>query len=107
MFPKTCPEASAEAHACINALSWFPFAPPRSIPVVYFYSALYNTIVKDYVREQRLSHQEMFVPLFHPAGNAQVDFGEAEVIIGGLQQTAHFFVLDLPHSDDVFVVIFP
>ena len=57
------------------------------------------TIIKDYVREQRLQHQEMFVPLFHPPGDAQVDFGEAEVIIGGLQQTAHFFVMDLPHSD--------
>jgi transposase len=65
------------------------------------------TIIKDYVREQRLGHQEMFVPLSHPPGDAQVDFGEAEVIIAGRQQTAHFFVLDLPHSDDAFVMAFP
>ena len=65
------------------------------------------TIIKDYVRQHRLGHQEMFVPLVHAPGEAQVDFGEAEVIIGGRQQTGHFFVLDLPHSDDAFVMMFP
>lgn len=64
------------------------------------------TIVKDYVREKRLSGQEMFVPLSHPPGHAQADFGEAEVVIAGTQQTAHFFVMDLPHSDDTFVMAF-
>ena len=41
------------------------------------------TIVKDYVREHRRRSQEMFVPLSHPPGHAQCDFGEALVIIGG------------------------
>jgi len=40
------------------------------------------TIVKDYVRERRRQTREMFVPLAHPAGHAQCDFGEAWVIIG-------------------------
>ena len=35
------------------------------------------TIVKDYVREHRRGSQEMFVPLSHPPGHAQCDFGEA------------------------------
>ena len=35
------------------------------------------TIVKDYVRQQKLGGQEMFVPLVHPPGDAQADFGEA------------------------------
>jgi transposase len=65
------------------------------------------TVVKDYVREKRRSSQEMFVPLSHPPGHAQADFGEAEVIVAGVQQTAHFFVMDLPHSDDAFVMAFP
>jgi transposase len=39
------------------------------------------TIVKDYVRTATLRGQEMFVPLVHPAGEAQVDFGEALVVI--------------------------
>ena len=37
------------------------------------------TIVKDYVRRQKLGGQEMFVPLAHPPGDAQADFGEALV----------------------------
>lgn len=65
------------------------------------------TIIKDYVREQRLSQQEMFVPLAHAPGAAQADFGEAEVVMGGRPETAHFFVMDLPHSDDGFVMAFP
>ena len=35
------------------------------------------TIVKDYVRSQRLRRREMFIPLDHAPGHAQVDFGEA------------------------------
>jgi hypothetical protein len=35
---------------------------------------------------------------------AQADFGEAQVVIAGADQKAHFFVLDLPHSDDCLVV---
>ena len=42
------------------------------------------TIVKDYVRERRLRSREMFVPLHHPAGHAQADFGEAMAVIGGV-----------------------
>ena len=33
------------------------------------------TIVKDYVRSAKLGGREMFVPLAHPAGEAQADFG--------------------------------
>ena len=65
------------------------------------------TIVKDYVREHRRRSQEMFVPLSHPPGHAQCDFGEALVIIGGVEQKAHCFVLDLPHSDGCLVKAYP
>ena len=65
------------------------------------------TIVKDYVRERRRRSREMFVPLSHPPGHAQCDFGEARVIIGGVEQKAHCFVLDLPHSDGCFVKAYP
>src|SRR6516225_6216770 len=65
------------------------------------------TIVKDYVRQSRISSQEMFVPLSHAPGEAQADFGEALVVIAGVEQTAHFMVFDLPHSDDCFVQAFP
>jgi transposase len=65
------------------------------------------TIVKDYVRTATLRGQEMFVPLVHPAGEAQVDFGEALVVIAGVEQKAHYLVMDLPQSDDCFVAAFP
>lgn len=39
------------------------------------------------------------MPLAHPPGHAQADFGEAVIVIGGVEQKAHFFVMDLPHSD--------
>ena len=65
------------------------------------------TIVKDYVRDARLRHKEVFVPLAHAPGHAQADFGEALVAIAGVEQKAHFLCLDLPHSDEAFVMAFP
>lgn len=65
------------------------------------------TIVKEYVRQHKLSQREMFVPLAHPPGHAQADFGEALVVIAGQDQKAHYFCLDLPQSDDCFVMAFP
>ncbi len=65
------------------------------------------TIVRDYVREHRRRTREMFVPLSHPPGHAQCDFGEALVVIGGVEQKAHCFIVDLPHSDGCFVKAHP
>ncbi len=66
-----------------------------------------QTIVKDYVRERRRRQREMFVPLAHPPGHAQADFGEADAIIAGVKRRAHFFAMDLPHSDACFVAAYP
>src|SRR5437588_6424638 len=49
----------------------------------------------------------MFVPLVHPPGHAQADFGEALGVIGGVERKLHFFAFDLPHSDAGFVVAYP
>ncbi|HVK15273.1 MAG TPA: hypothetical protein VM597_41420 [Gemmataceae bacterium] len=43
------------------------------------------------------------MPLAHPPGEAQVDFGHAEVVVAGERVTAAFFVMTLPHSDAFFV----
>jgi hypothetical protein len=45
-------------------------------------------VVKDYVRQARLRYHEVFVPLAHPPGDAQSDFGEAFVMIAGVEQKA-------------------
>jgi len=65
------------------------------------------TIVKDYVAGWHQRSREMFVPLAHPPGHAQVDFGEALGIIGGVERKIHFLCMDLPHSDACFVVAYP
>ena len=49
----------------------------------------------------------MFVPLVHPPGHAQADFGEAIGVIGGVERKIHFFAMNLPHSDAIFVACCP
>jgi len=61
------------------------------------------TVVKDYVRLARMRAREMFVPLVHPPGHAQVDFGECIGIIGGVRTRLHVFCFDLPQSDACFI----
>ncbi|MFN7594916.1 MAG: IS21 family transposase, partial [bacterium] len=65
------------------------------------------TVVKDYVRICRARGRETFVPLAHPPGHGQVDFGEAVAVIGGVRQKIHFFCMDLPQSDACFVKAYP
>jgi transposase len=65
------------------------------------------TVVKDYVRISRARGRETFVPLAHPPGHAQVDFGEAVGVIGGVRQKIHFLCMDLPQSDACFVKAYP
>ena len=65
------------------------------------------TTVRDYVHPRRLRLKEAFVPLAHPAGHAQADFGEAWAVIGGVTRKVHFLVVALPHSDAIFVKAYP
>ena len=65
------------------------------------------TVVKDYVRTARARGRETFVPLSHPPGHAQADFGEAIGVIGGIRRKIHFFCMDLPQSDACFVKAYP
>ncbi len=65
------------------------------------------TTVRDYVHPRRLSLREAFVPLAHPPGHAQADFGEAWAIINGVRRKVHFLVVPIPHSDAIFVKAYP
>ena len=65
------------------------------------------TVVRDYVRVARGRLRETFVPLAHPPGHAQVDFGEAIGVIDGVRQKIHFFCMDVPQSDAPFVKAYP
>jgi transposase len=64
------------------------------------------TIVKDTVRAMTAHRQEVFVPLIHRPGEAQVDFGEAVVKMNGELRKVSFFVMALPYSDGSFVMAF-
>jgi len=65
------------------------------------------TIVTDYVREKRRRTREVFVPLCHAPGHAQVDFGETLGVIGGVECKLHYFAMALPHSDAFFIKAYP
>ena len=65
------------------------------------------SIVRDAVRAYKHSQAEVFVPLLHPPGEGQVDFGRAEVVVAGVRHKAALFVLTLPHSNARFGCLFP
>jgi transposase len=65
------------------------------------------TTVKDVVRELQVGRQEVFLPLAHPPGEAQVDFGFADVTLRGELTRVAVFTLSLPYSDAVYCQVFP
>lgn len=46
------------------------------------------------------------MPLSHPPGHAQADFGEAWVVLGDVEQKEQFFTPHPPHSDACFIRAF-
>jgi transposase len=66
-----------------------------------------KTIVKEAVAAWRSTRAEVFVPLAHRPGEAQVDFGEAEVTLDGQPAVVALFVMTPPYSDTIFVCASP
>ncbi len=64
------------------------------------------TQVKEAVRAIKRVKREVFFPLIHRPGEAQVDLGEAAVNVNGTLRRVIFFVMVLPHSDAVYVQVF-
>ncbi len=65
------------------------------------------TIVSHVVRAWKQQSREVFLPLSHPPGEAQVDFGYADVWLNGEQVKVALFVMTLPYSDAIFIQAFP
>jgi len=63
--------------------------------------------VRRYVAQHRRHGAEVFVPLSHPPGEAQFDFGEATVVIAGERTKAAFAVMTLPFSDAWHLSAYP
>lgn len=64
------------------------------------------TIVKDYVREKKLSSKEVYFPLLQRPGTSQTDFGKADVRIAGELVEAKLFCMALPYSDAIFAIAY-
>lgn len=66
--------------------------------------------VQGYAVHWRKTHRRpaTFLPLeFEPGDDGQVDWGEAQAIIAGVQQTVQIFVMRLSYSRRSFVMAFP
>jgi transposase len=65
------------------------------------------TLVTMAVRDMKQKSREVFLPLSHPPGEAQVDFGYADVFLNGQLTKVALFVMTLPYSDGIFIQAFP
>ena len=54
------------------------------------------------MRELKRYSKEVFVPLIHRPGEAQVDFGYALANVAGKLRKIAFFAMSLPYSDAFF-----
>lgn len=69
-----------------------------------------ESTVRHYVGQVRKAQRKpaLYLPLtFDPGQDAQVDWGEAEVILAGAQVTVQLFVMRLCYSRRTFVMAFP
>jgi transposase len=69
-----------------------------------------ESVVRQFVSDWRRARQppETFLPLeFTPGQDAQVDWGEAGALVGGVRQTVQLFVMRLCYSRCTFVMAFP
>jgi transposase len=66
-----------------------------------------ESTVRQYVREHRPNRPEVVIPLEHDPGEAQVDWGVAQVIMAGHQTSVRLFCFRLCYSQKSFVMAFP
>jgi len=72
----------------------------------YGYPGSYRSVCVA-VQEIQQKSREVFVPLAHQPGTAQVDYGFAEVEFASGRQQVALFVMTLPCSDAIFVCASP
>lgn len=65
------------------------------------------TVVRDEIQRWKRQAAEVFMPLSHPPGEAQFDFGEAKAVYRGREIKVMFCVMSLPYSDAFFCQAFP
>jgi transposase len=68
----------------------------------YSYRAVCEVITR-----LRAKEKTRYIPLTHPLGHAQFDFGFAEALIGGVKQQVAYAAMSLPYSNVRYVQAFP
>jgi transposase len=63
--------------------------------------------VSTYLLQKERSVKAKFIPLSHPLGQAQFDFGFAHAVIGGVEQQFAYAATSLLHSNVRYVQAFP
>jgi|GEM_PF-95232 len=63
--------------------------------------------VSDYLLKREQSRRAEFIPLSHPYGHAQFDFGFAHAVLGGVEQQVSYAAISLIHSNVRYVQAFP
>jgi transposase len=64
------------------------------------------TMIHEYLRERRRQRAEVYVPLVHRPGEAQIDFFEVVVEVGGERRKAWKFLLRLMYSGREFAWLY-
>ena len=70
------------------------------------YSYTYRSVNKA-LEKLRAKSKPLFMPLSHPRGQAQFDFGYAYAVIGGVRQKIAYAAMSLPYSNVRYVQAFP
>jgi transposase len=65
------------------------------------------TIVREFVARERLQQKEVFVPLSHGLAMPRQTSAKPTSIINGAKTRIHYFCLNLPRSDAIFVRAYP
>ena len=70
------------------------------------YPYSYRSVCKT-LEKLRAKKKTLYMPLAHPRGHAQFDFGFAEAVIGGVRQQIAYAAMSLPYSNVRYVQAFP
>jgi len=67
-----------------------------------------ESTIREYVRKTRFRGRSLFIPLaYEPGQDAQCDFGEVWIVLGGWRITAQALCMRLCFSKIPFVMVFP
>jgi len=74
------------------------------------YTGSYSSVKRyyNYKKEEMRKYRESFLPLSHPAGHAQVDFGDFKYYDAiGAGHEGHALIVSFPHSNSGWMQVFP